>query len=101
MVFWKRGSLHDPSQNRKLQIRYEGPFVICEKFTDGTASLRHLHTAKFLKQRVTVEQLKRANHMRQLPREDSSNDADEQQTLSQLPPQYTLKGQQIPFMTEE
>ena len=66
IVFWHRPALPDPTLNKKLQLPWIGP-LICVHVDQSTAKLRHLHTGKYLKHRVSLTQLKCPNQYRQLP----------------------------------
>lgn len=91
VVFWKRGSIPKPGENKKLQNRYEGPYLVVERYPEGTVSLKHLHTAKFLKHRVTLRQVKRANYFRQLDDGPVGLAGHTAENLAQQPVQYAPK----------
>ena len=75
IVFYYRPSLNDPHANKKLQNPYSGPYIVVERHLQGTVTLKHLHTGKFVKHRVSITQLKRPTHYRLLPEETENQDS--------------------------
>jgi hypothetical protein len=66
ICYWRNNSLPNPKESKKFQLLFSGPYLICQAFPDGTLQLRHMHTGKFLPNRVICSQVKRANYMRLL-----------------------------------
>jgi transposase InsO family protein len=79
VVWWKRPTIK-PGENKKLQLPYSGPYLVVESFPEGTVTLKHLETAKYVPHRVTISQLKVANYMRQ-PVPEVDHEVDEERTL--------------------
>ena len=60
VVFYYRPAVKDPSRPKKLQITKWGPALVTEVFSNGCASIRHLHKNEKIKHRVNISQLLRA-----------------------------------------
>jgi hypothetical protein len=91
IVYWKRPVLK-PGENKKLLLPYEGPYIVAERFPEGTVAIKHLHTGKFVKHRVSVQQLKRVNYLRQLEGEPTPGAQEPQPVeLGQVPAQMAPK----------
>lgn len=66
IVFWNRPSLADPSENRKLQNPYFGPYVVVERHVGNTVTMKNLQTGKVLPHRISITQLKVPTHYRKM-----------------------------------
>ena len=75
VVFWFKPVLQQVTENKKLQNPYRGPFLIVTRHTDGTVTMRHLHTGKYVPQKVHISQLKRPTHYRKLKRAIEAREA--------------------------
>ena len=92
IVFWKQTRLENPNQNKKLQSKAHSPFITVDR-SGGTVALKHLYTGKYVKNRVSITQLIRPSHYRQIPLQEGARIPVANTTMHRIPPMMTENAQ--------
>ena len=74
VCFWRKPTVADRTMPSKFQLKSHGPYLVLERHPGNCVTLRHLHTGSRLPHRVSIGQLIRPLHYRQIGANQLANE---------------------------